>query len=356
MTTRPGKLLVYGANGYTGTLVAELCRDRGLAPILAGRNGDTIAALAQRLGFEHRVFGLDDAVALDAGLADVAVVLHCAGPFSRTAQPMVDACLRTGTHYLDVTGEFAIFEALAARSAEAARAGVMLLPGVGFDVVPSDCLAVHTARRIADPTHLRIFIASIGAMMSHGTATTMVEGLSLGAWVRREGSLVRVAPGSVTRKVDFGKGPQPTMAVPWGDLATAFVSTGIPNIETYFRASRGMIFGARTAGRLPWLLGSGPVQRFMKRRVDARPAGPSAEQRAAGRSIFVVEVDNARGERVRSRLETGNGYSLTALAALHIAAKVQAGHAPVGFQTPATAYGPDLILEIEGTKREDLVV
>lgn len=349
-----GKLLVYGANGYTGTLIAELARSSDLTPVLAGRNAQTIAALAERLGFEHRVFGLDGPSTVDACLEGIAVVLHCAGPFSRTAAPMVDACLRMGVHYLDVTGEVAVFEALMGRASEARAAKVMLLPGVGFDVVPSDCLAVHTARRIAQPTRLRIAILGLGASMSHGTATTMVEGLSNGSWVRRGGKLTRIAPGSLTRKFDFGRGPRITMAVPWGDLATAYHSTGIPDIETYFSINRGMLWGARTMGRLPWLLGSAPVQRFMKARVDARPAGPTADERDKGKSIFVVEVENAAGQRAVSRLETGNGYSLTAMAALHIAKRVLEGDAPIGFQTPATAYGPDLILEIPGTKREDI--
>jgi len=354
MSHPPGKPLVYGANGYTGTLIAELARAHGLKPVLAGRNAATVGALAERLGFEHRVFGLDVPSTLDACLEGVSVVLHCAGPFSRTSQPMADACIRMHVHYLDVTGEVAVFEALAARSAEAREANVMLLPGVGFDVVPSDCLAVHTARRIPQPTHLRIGILGLGASMSHGTATTMVEGLSNGSWVRRGGRLVKIAPGSVTRKFDFGRGPRITMAVPWGDLATAFYSTGIPNIETFFSVNRGMLWGARTMGRLPWLLGSGPVRRLMQRRIDARPAGPTAAEREKGRSIFVVEVENAAGQRAVSRLETGNGYSLTALTALDIARRVLAGQAPVGFQTPATAYGPDLILEIPGTRREDI--
>ena len=350
-----GRLLLYGANGYTGNLIAELARGAGLVPVLAGRNGERIAALAQRLGFEHRVFGLDIPSTIDACLEGVEVVLHCAGPFARTAQPMVDACLRTRTHYLDVTGEVTVFEALAARSEEARAAGVMLLPGVGFDVVPSDCLALHTARRIERPTTLRIAIRGIGAM-SHGTATTMVENLHKGSWVRRDGRLERIHAGSLTRRFDFGRGPRLAMAVPWGDLATAYRSTGIANIETYFATSRGMVWGARTFGRLPWLIGSGPVQRLLQRRIDARPAGPTAAERERGRSSFVVEVENAAGERAVSRLHTLEGYTLTALTALDIARRALGGDAPVGFQTPAMAYGPDLIMGIAGTQREDVPV
>lgn len=350
------KLLLYGANGYTGTLIAELARAVGLTPILAGRSAERVAALAQRLGFEHRAFGLDAPAQLDAGLAGIDAVLHCAGPFSRTAQPMVEACLRAGAHYLDVTGEVAVFEALAARSDEARRAGVMLMPGVGFDVVPSDCLAVHTARRVERPTRLRLGILGLGGAISHGTATTMLENLHKGSWVRRDGRLERVPTGSLTRRLDFGRGPRLAMAVPWGDLATAYRSTGIADIETYFPVTRATLWGARVMGRVPWLVGSGPVQRFLQRRIDARPAGPTDAQRARGRSILVAEVEGASGQRAVSRLHTLEGYTLTAHTALEIARRVLAGEAPIGFQTPAMAYGPDLIMAIAGTQREDVPV
>lgn len=349
-----GKLMVYGANGYTGTLVAELAKTQGLSPMLAGRSAEPVRALAERLGFEHRVFGLDVSSTIDACLDGISVVLHCAGPFSRTSKPMFDACLRKKVHYLDVTGEVAVFEALAARSEEAKMAGIMAMPGVGFDVVPSDCLALHTARRVQGAKVLRIGILGIGARMSHGTATTMVEGLSKGTWVRRGGKLTQIGAGSLVRKFDFGRGPRLCMAVPWGDLATAYRSTGIGDIETYFAVDRGMLWSARTLGRLPWLVGSKPVQRLMKWRIDSRPAGPSEEERARGRSIFVVEVEDDAGQVARSRLETPNGYTLTAFTALDIARRALGGEAPVGYQTPATAYGPDLILQSPDTTRVDL--
>src|SRR5262249_28979314 len=141
------------------------------------------------------------------GIRGVTVVLHCAGPFSRTARPMVDACLQTGSHYLDVTGEEEVFEALAARSGEARAAGVMLLPGSGFDVVPSDCLAAHLKRRLPSATHLALGFLG-GAGMSRGTLTTIVENLSAGGLVRRDGMLTHVPAAWKTRVIDFGTGPR----------------------------------------------------------------------------------------------------------------------------------------------------
>src|SRR5580765_143373 len=141
-------LLLYGANGYTGELVARRAAAAGVPVVLAGRNAPAVAALAAELGQDHRAFALDDAAALDRALAGITVVLNCAGPFSRTAAPLVAACLRARAHYLDITGEIAVLEALATRDAEARARGIALLPGAGFDVVPTDCLAAHVARRL----------------------------------------------------------------------------------------------------------------------------------------------------------------------------------------------------------------
>ncbi|HVG34171.1 MAG TPA: saccharopine dehydrogenase NADP-binding domain-containing protein [Pyrinomonadaceae bacterium] len=345
--------LLYGANGYTGELVARLAHERGLRPLLAGRDAAKIKPLATALGFDYVSFSLDDAQAVDAALKSVPVVLHCAGPFSRTSQPMADGCLRTGTHYLDITGEIAVFEALAARRAEAEAAGVMLLPGVGFDVVPSDCLAAHLKRRLPSATRLTLAIQGLGRI-SHGTATTMVENINRGGIVRRDGRLTPVPSAWRTRAVDFGRGPVKATTIPWGDIATAFRSTGIPNIEVYAAipsAARRMMKLSRGLGPL---LATAPVQRFLKNRIKAQPAGPSAEERTRGKSFVWGEVSDDAGQQKRSRLSGPEGYTLTAMTALAIVERVLGGVAPAGFQTPSLAYGADFILEIEGVSREDL--
>src|ERR1700730_6262083 len=153
------RFFIYGATGYTGKLTARTAKEKGLKPILAGRNEAKLKAIAEPLGFQSRAFDLSERTKLDAALAEVDAVLHIAGLFSSTSKPMADACLRTGTHYLDITGEIDVFEALAARDAEARQAGIMLLPGVGFDVVPSDCLAVHLKEKLPDADDLKIYIA-----------------------------------------------------------------------------------------------------------------------------------------------------------------------------------------------------
>lgn len=344
--------LIYGANGYTGELIARAGVARGHRPILAGRSAAAVGALAQELGIESRAFGLDDLQALDAGLAGAGLVLNCAGPFSRTADAVASACLRRGAHYLDVTGEIPVFEMLARRHAAAQEAGVMLLPGVGFDVVPSDCLAAHLKRRLPSATHLRLaFQPGIGA--SRGTATTMVENLDKGGLVRRDGRLARVPTAWKSRDIDFGNGPRTTVTIPWGDVSTAFHSTGIPNVEVYMAAPRGLIFTLKLLRPLAPLLGSRPVQSFLKRRIRARPPGPSVEQRARGQARLWGEAWDEAGGRVVSRLRTPDGYSLTVLTALACVERVVCGQSTPGFATPSRAFGADFVLEIPGVTRTD---
>ncbi|HEV2147665.1 MAG TPA: saccharopine dehydrogenase NADP-binding domain-containing protein [Longimicrobiaceae bacterium] len=350
----PDPFLLYGSYGYTGRLIAERALERGLRPVLAGRSEATLRAQADALGLPWRVVALDDPAALDRALADIPAVVHAAGPFSRTARPMAEACLRTGTHYLDITGEIAVFESLAARDAEARATGVMLLPGAGFDVVPTDCLAAHLARRLPGAVRLALAFHPVGGGVSHGTATTMVENLASGGAVRRGGRIVRVPAAYRTRRVDFGRGPVEVTTIPWGDVSTAYHSTGIPDVEVYTRvraSARRMMVASR---RLGWLLGSGPVQRFLKRRIDAAAPGPTPEQRAGGRSLVWGEVEDARGGRAAARMETPEGYTLTAMTAVAAAEEVLAGRAEPGFRTPSLAFGPDWILGFEGVRREDL--
>jgi short subunit dehydrogenase-like uncharacterized protein len=347
-----GNILIYGATGYTGKLAARAAYEHGLKPILGGRNLGKVKAVADPLGLASRGFDLADATKLDAALKDVAVVLCAAGPFSATSRPTADACIRNRVHYLDITGEIDVFEALAARDAEAKAAGVMLLPGVGFDVVPSDCLAAHLKRRLPDATDLKIYISG-SANISRGTAKTMVEGIATGTRVRRGGrleSLNHAGAGSC----DFGHGLKPTVQISWGDVSTAYHSTGIPNIEVQFEAIPAIKALARVPRLVKSLLGLAFIQSFLKARIDSQPEGPSEEARRAAQALLVGHARNQRGESVRSRLVTPEGYTLTAMTAVDIARRVAAGEFKAGFQTPSLAYGSDYILGFDGVRREDL--
>ncbi|MBI2059891.1 MAG: saccharopine dehydrogenase NADP-binding domain-containing protein [Nitrospirae bacterium] len=350
------KLMIYGAYGYTGDLIARHACSVGLKPTLAGRDDTKLRSLAKELDVPWVAFGLEDAGRVAESLKGIRVVIHAAGPFSHTAGPMAGGCIRAGAHYLDITGEIEVFESLARDDAEAKKAGVMLMPGVGFDVVPSDCLARHLKNRLPTATHLTLAFQGLSGGFSRGTATTMAENIHRGGAIRKDSKVTPVPAGWKTKKVDFGRGRSITcVSIPWGDVSTAFHSTGIPNIEVYAAFPAGMRWGMVLSRPIAGLLGSAPVQKFLKGQIRKRPSGPSARAREEGISrLWGEAVDAKSGRRISARMQTREGYLLTALTAVRIAQKVLAGKAPVGFQTPAKAYGADLILEIEGSVRTDV--
>jgi short subunit dehydrogenase-like uncharacterized protein len=266
---------------------------------------------------------------------------------------MSDACLRRGAHYLDITGEIAVFEGLARRDAEARAAGIMLLPGVGFDVVPSDCLAAHLARRVPNAVRLALAFRALGGT-SRGTLATMVENLGSPGAVRRDGKIVPVPQAWRTRRIDFGDGRlRDATTIPWGDVSTAFHSTGIPNIEVYVSmrpALRRTLIASRWVGPV---LRSGVIRRTLAARVHRGSPGPSEAERERGVSLLWGEVVASNGERAEARLRGPSGYVLTAQTAVHLAMKALEGQTRAGFQTPSRAYGADVILEIPGVTRTD---
>ncbi len=300
MVFMPSTFLLYGATGYTGSLTARAAVQRGLKPILAGRNPAKVKALADELGLAWRAFPLDDGAALNLALREVPVVLHCAGPYSRTYKPMVDACLRTGTHYLDITGELMEHEALAGRDAEAQAAGVMLLPSVGFDVVPTDCLAAHLKRRLPSATRLTLAFQSFGGA-SRGTMISTLDAADRPGMIRRAGALEPVPAAWKTRMVDFGHGPVSCTTLPWGDLATAYRSTGIPNIETYIALPATQRRVMKSARYLGWLLGSKPGKAALMRMAQALPAGPIRCRTRGGLQPVWGEVSDDAGQSGRHK-------------------------------------------------------
>jgi short subunit dehydrogenase-like uncharacterized protein len=349
----PSGFLLYGSTGFVGGAIAHLAVQNGLRPIIAGRDAAKIEAQATELGIEHRVFSLDDSTAMDNVLKEVTVVLHCAGPYIYTSKPMVDGCLRTGTHYLDITGEIPVYEALAALDTESKSRGAMLLPGVGFDVVPTDCLALHLKQRLPSATRITLAFHSEGpARLPPGTANTMIEMIPFGNKVRRNGQLETPPRGAKTRMIDFGRGPVQATMLTWGDIFMAYYSTGIPNIEDY------AVLPAEMRRQMPLIDYMRPlfkltvVRNFFKRRLKA---GSTADERARTRTSVWGEVEDAQGRKAVSRLHGPEaGVIWTARAALAAVQKVLAGNASPGFQTPALAYGADFVLECEGVTREDI--
>ena len=340
--------MIYGANGYTGQLVAKLAVQRGLRPILAGRRAEPIGKLAQQLGCEARVFALTEPRALLEALEDVQLVLLLAGPFSVTSQPMLEACLHAGAAYLDVTGEIDVFEAVLSRDAAAREAGSVLIPGVGFDVVPTDCLAAMLRRDMPDATHLEIAILGLDGGISRGTLKTFVEGLGRGGRIRRQGVIEHVAAAWATRDVTFPCGTRRVVSMPWGDVSTAYHSTGIGNIVTYFA------FPARTIQAMSLLDKAAPVlrtplvQRAAKSVIGKLVVGPSDARRRRGRSEIWAAVRNSSGQEISRTMITPDGYTLTADSCVRAVQRVLEGAVKPGAYTPSRAFDPAFVLELDG--------
>jgi short subunit dehydrogenase-like uncharacterized protein len=346
-----GKILIYGATGFTGGLIANHALASGLRPILGARDSSKLSALASRLQLEGHSFSLNDRQGIDDALADVDVVLHAAGPFSATAEPMLDACIRTKTHYLDITGEIDVIEACAARDEEGKAAGIAVVPAVGFDVVPTDCLAAHILSRSPNATQLTLAIA-LQTRPSRGTLKTGLENVASGPLVRRSGNVVELTE-PIRRDISFGYGDRPTVSISWGDVATAFYSTKIPDITVVFEETGALKAISRMGPMLRRLLSATSLRSVMRWLIDQAPAGPNQSQRDAGYARIVAEVCDVEGNIMRSRLETPEPYLLTAQTAVSAASKVSEGLVAPGFHTPSQAFGRDFIMEFAGTNRVD---
>ena len=336
--------VIYGANGFTGRLIAQQAKRDNLAPILAGRRAEPIEGLAAKLDLPWRSFDLNDSAAATAALGKVDVVLHCAGPFRTTSGPMIEACLASRTHYLDITGEIEVFVAAHARHADAQAAGIVVCPGVGFDVVPTDCVAAVLKEALPDANALALGF-DMSSTPSPGTAKTMIEGLKAGGRVRRNGDIVEVPFAYRSRTIDFGRGSALGVTIPWGDVATAYYSTGIPDIEVYVRTSPGALYVMR------WLNGLRPILPWAEpllRQWAASIRGPSEDQLRQDTSYVWGEARNAAGTIRTARLTTPNGYRLTADAAILAVQTVLEHRPPGGYYTPSRLMGARSVERLPG--------
>lgn len=350
---RKGQVLIYGAYGFSGSGISRLAASYGIAPVLAGRNEARLKPLAESLGYDYVVLSLennhDNLVAV---LKHFELVLHIAGPYTQTSRPMLDAAVEAGTHYLDLTGENHVIQAQLDRDEEFKQANIMVMPAVGYDVVPTDCLNLYVAGKIDKPSHLTVFLNSnyneiTGAAASRGTAKSALEILSRPLLMRIDGEMVTVPELKVMVRASADR-EQTLVQIPWADMVTSYVSTGIPTIEVY-QVQEGKIpawlpglarfdFGRRV---LSWL-----IDRYL-------PEGPPEGIRERRQTRIVSTVSNEKGEFATASLVTPEAYLLTFHSALIIAKRVLDGYWDPGFQTPAKMYGADLVLEVPGVSRSD---
>ena len=344
------KVLLYGANGYTGELIARYASEYNLQPILAGRKEEAIRSMAERLQLSYRIFSLNDAAVLQQQLQDVQLVIHAAGPFSHTAKQMVEACIATHTHYIDINGDISVFEFIKTYDVAAKEANIMLLPGAGFDVIPTDCTALHLKEQLPDATHLQLAFISNGGGLSHGTATTMAQRIGEKAVIRENGTFVRKPLGFKGMWLTVANKKRFVMSLQWGDISTAHHTTGIPNIEVFTGIQPKTYRLLKFQFLFNWLLRTTFVRKIIQQKINERPAGPTDEQRANGSTIVWGKVWNAKGEEKTSSMQCADGYSVTAWGNLIITQKILKGDWKPGYQTPASVYGKELVFEIPGSK------
>lgn len=350
------KCLLYGATGYTGTLIAHLAREKNISLVLAGRSESKLKKLSTELGFDYLVFDLNNHETICENIRTFHVILHAAGPFQHTAKQMMKACIAEKVHYTDITGEIEVFELAASLHAAALSEEIMILPGIGFDVVPTDCMAQYLHKLIPDATHLQLAFAMNGGRISHGTANTMAENLGSPGAMRKNGKIIGVPAGNNTMNVPFESGKTRfCMSIPWGDVSTAFHSTGIPNVETFMAIKPSLFRTSQFMQKnFSSILSSKLAKRLAKFYINRLPAGPSDEERKSGRSLVWGKAWNENGIEKQARYVVPEAYTFTAISALFIIQKVLDGKLKIGFTTPSGAYGMHLIREICGVDFENL--
>jgi short subunit dehydrogenase-like uncharacterized protein len=347
------KWMLYGAYGYTGKLIVQEAIKRGHKPVLAGRSAEKLVPLAEKLDMDYIILDLKEETLLVDSLNDFDLVFHAAGPYKYTSAPMVKACLKTGTNYIDITGEIPVFEENFKYHDQAKDAGIIIISGAGFDVVPTDCLAKYVSEKLLDATTLDLGITAM-SNPSVGTLKTMLEHYNIGQLVRRNGNLIQLDKVEV-RNIQFSDRERTVRPVTWGDLSTAYRTTNIPNITTYFPLPK----------KFPNLLGSlGISPKEMLENKDTKEKvhkwieenihGPDEYNRKTSRCYIWASVQNTKGKQVQAWLETMESYQLTAVAGVRSVEKIFAFE-PKGVLTPALAFGADFILEIPETKRLDSI-
>jgi short subunit dehydrogenase-like uncharacterized protein len=322
--SRSQSWMLYGAAGYTGTLIAHHAHQRGHRPLLAGRSAPGVAALGERLDLPHQAVALDDPAALSAALAGVDLVLNAAGPFLRTAAPLAEACLAAGVHYLDIGNELQVFRALYGLDQRAQRAGVAIIPGTGFGVVATNCLARYVSDAVGGAQHLEVAARAAVSQQGPGMARSVQENLPYGGWIRRTGRLHPQPLGSGITVIDFPDGPCRVMPFPTGDLEAAFQVTGAPDITAYSPA---------------------PADPG----TDDRHASPSSGP-GEHRSFGWARATGPDGATAQAVLQTGESYLFTAGASIR-AVEETLTRSPRGAFSPAAAFGSDFALTVPDTTR-----
>jgi len=346
-------VIIYGANGFVGREISRLAKENSLNVLLAGRNALEIEKLAKELELDHAIFSTDDTEKLDANMSDAKVIMNCAGPFMETFKAIIASCLRTKTHYLDITGEIPVFQTISALDDEAKKKGVMLLPGIGFDVAPTDCMSLYLKENFQDGDKLTLAFNSEGpAGIPPGTLKTMVSLIPYGNWARKNGELIQPGKGMKTRYFEFENIKKKASRISWGDVFTAYHSTKIPNIEVFAVFPKSIMIGMKLIEYLRPILKHPKILNFMKKNLKG---GSTKAQQEKTKVWLYGELEDIEGKKVTCRMKGPEaGLVWTSLIALQGIKEVLSGNIKPGYQTPASAFGHSFIRKIEGVEMGEI--
>lgn len=349
-----GRIVIFGATGYTGKLTTEALVAGGARPLLAGRSAESLEALAASLGddLETAVADVADPAGVRGLLGPGDVMVSTVGPFATWGAPAIEAAIDAGSPYIDSTGEppfiRRVFEEWGPKGE---RAGAPLLTAQGYDWVPGNlagALALREAGAAARSVRLGYFATGSGGM-SGGTKASLAGVLLEPSFAYRDGRLSTEPAGR--RVSSFPVRSRSRQAVSVGSsehFTLPRLSPELTDVEAYLGwfgpLSRPMQVGSLALGAITKLP---PARRGLEavlgRFVKGSTGGPSREERAAAGSYVVAGAHDSNGRQLSEvRLEGVDAYSFTAAFIAWAAQRALAGHIDgAGALGPAEAFGLD---------------
>jgi short subunit dehydrogenase-like uncharacterized protein len=350
-------VVLYGASGYTGRLVAGELHRRGVEHMLSGRDLAKLEPVGAEHGTPVRAVALDDETGLRDLLGDAAAVINCAGPFTLAGDALVRAAIDSGTHYADSTGEQGFVQMVFERHGAAAeRAGVALLPSIGFDFLPGDCIARLAAEGHEPLEEVVVAYDVEGFGMSRGTLRSAMEAMQSGGVVY-DGGDWRPAPAGVFRaSFDF---PEPIGRQTMSRYPSAEVITVPRHTQTQRVVS---MLTARTVVPIPVVseltpyLQPGlelamrtPLRALLQQGVGLLPEGPPEDERRATAWTIVADAHGEDGRTSRTVARGVDVYGITAVILAHAATLLSAPDFDrAGALGPAAAFEPVAFLNFLG--------
>ncbi len=343
------KWMIYGAYGFTGSLLAKIAADKGFKPVLAGRDALKTKRLALSLGLDFKVFSLDEDSIIEKNLKDIDLLYNLAGPYCKTAPTMVEACLRTKTHYMDLTGDIEIYDFLYSLDKVAIENEILIMPGVGFNVIATECVAAHTVQKLSTCDHLDIVMAT-QAKPSKGTFKQMIALLPRGGYEIENHELKRRNIGKSDIKIKYPDKRRTPFSIPIGELIACHKSLNIANIRVHYAMSSSWVRMTETMiDIIAKFSGKNYGKKVLSNFASNYIKGPDETSMLHDKAYVYAKASSDLGVYAETMIKTPEPYYFTALITLKVIQKVLDGEYK-GALTPVEAFGSSIIFEVEGVE------